>query len=65
MSAEACCHAHLPVRIEMSSGFNPDHSHSRPAGVLVAGWERGKPGAFYITVTSPLCPAIVGEAIVR
>ena len=43
------------------SGFTPDHSHSRP-DVLVAGWERGKPAAFDITVTSPLCPAFLGEA---
>ena len=41
--AEACCHAHLPVRIEMGSGLTPDHSHSCPADVFVAGWERGKP----------------------
>ena len=60
--SEACHRAHLPVRIEMGSGLTPDHSHSRPVDVLVAGWERGKPAAFDITVTSPLCPAFLGEA---
>ena len=50
------------VRIEMGSGLTPDHNHSRPADVLVEGWERGKPAAFDITVTSPLCPAFLGEA---
>ena len=46
----------------MGSGLTPDHNHSRPADVLVEGWERGKPAAFDITVTSPLCPAFLGEA---
>ena len=60
--AEACRSAHLPVRIEMGSGLTPDHSHSHPDDVLVAGWERGKPAAFDFTLTSPLCPAFLGEA---
>ena len=60
--AEACRRAHFPVRIEMGSGLTPDHNHSHPADVLVEGWERGKPEAFGITVTSPLCPAFLGEA---
>ena len=47
---------------EMGSGLTPDHNHSRPADVLVEGWERGKPVAFDITVTSPLCPAFLSEA---
>ena len=34
--AEACCHAHLPVRIKMGSGLTPDHSHSHSANVLGA-----------------------------
>eukprot|EP00731_Ephydatia_muelleri_P018225 Em0011g265a len=46
----------------MGSGLTPDHNHSRPADVLVEGWERGKPATFDITVTSPLCPAFLGEA---
>ena len=44
--SDACCHAHFPVRIEIT----PDYNHSRPADVLVEGWERGKPAAFDITV---------------
>eukprot|EP00731_Ephydatia_muelleri_P023207 Em0015g790a len=46
----------------MSSGLTPDINHSRPADVLVEGWERRKPAAFDITVTFPLCPAFLGEA---
>ena len=46
----------------LGSGLTHDHSHSHPAIVLVEVWERGKPVAFEITVTSPLCTAFVGEA---
>ena len=46
----------------MGSGLTPDHNHSRHADVLVEGWERGKPAAFDIAVTSPLCQAFLGEA---
>eukprot|EP00731_Ephydatia_muelleri_P005623 Em0002g1799a len=55
-------HHAVSLRIEMGSGLTPDHNHSHPADVLVEGWERGKPEAFGITVTSPLCPAFLGEA---
>ena len=34
-----------------------DNSNSRPADVLVDGWERAKPVAFDVTVTTPLTPA--------
>ena len=44
--SDACCRAHFPVRIEIT----PDYNHSRPADVLVEGWERGKPAVFDITV---------------
>ncbi|KAL5474555.1 hypothetical protein EMCRGX_G026516 [Ephydatia muelleri] len=33
-----------------------------PADVLIAGWDRGKPAAFDVTATSPLCPAILRES---
>ena len=33
-----------------------------PADVLVDGWERAKPVAFDLTVTSPLTPATLGDA---
>ena len=39
-----------------------DLDHTRPADILIAGWDRGKPAALDITITSPLCPAIVGES---
>ena len=39
-----------------------DHSHTRPADILIAGWDRGKPAALDTTVTSPLTPAILGES---
>ncbi|KAL5463726.1 hypothetical protein EMCRGX_G032652 [Ephydatia muelleri] len=38
------------------------NSNSRPADVLVDGWERAKPAAFDLTVTSPLTPATLGDA---
>ena len=30
--------------------------------MLIADWDRGKPAAFDITVTSPLCPAILRDS---
>ena len=30
--------------------------------LFIAGWERGKPAAFDVTVTLPLCPAILKES---
>ena len=41
-----CRQAHLSVSIEKGLGLTRDHSHSRPADVLIAGWDRGKPAAF-------------------
>ena len=35
-----------------------DLDHTRPADIHIAGWDRDKPAAFDITITSPLCPAI-------
>ena len=50
--------------MEKGHGLTRDHSHTRPvpADVLIAGWDRGKPAAFDITVTSPLCPAILRKS---
>ena len=42
--------------------LSPNHSNSRPADILVQGWERGLPAAFDITVSSPLTPASLEEA---
>ena len=52
-----CCvmcfhHAHLPVWIEMGSGFTHDHGGSHSTDVLMTGW-RGRPAAFDVTITSP------------
>ena len=48
--------------MEKGHGLTRDHSHTRPAYVLIAGWDRGRPAALDITVTSPLCPAILRES---
>eukprot|EP00731_Ephydatia_muelleri_P017211 Em0010g309a len=39
-----------------------DHVNSRPADVLVQGWDRGKPVAFDVTVASPLTPVTLNNA---
>ena len=44
---DLCCRAHL--------------DHTRLADILIAGWDRGKPAALDITITSPLCPALLRE----
>ena len=38
---------------------------SRPADVLVDGWDRAKPAAFDVTVTSPLTPVTLNEASIH
>ena len=60
---DLCHHAHLSVRLEKGNGLTRDSrllDHTRPADILIAGWDRGKPAAPDITITSPLCPAILG-----
>ena len=57
-----CRGAHLSVTVEKGHGLTRDHNHTRPADVLIAGWDRGKPAAFDVTVTSPLCPAILRDS---
>ena len=52
--AESCRLAHLSVKVEAGNNLTPDHSHTRPADVLVQNWARGRPAAFDICVTSPL-----------
>ena len=49
--------AHLSVSIEKGHGLTRDHQTCMHADVLIAGWDRGKPAAFDVTVASPLCPA--------
>ena len=57
-----CQRAHLSVSIEKGHGLTRDHSYSRLADVLTAGWDRYKAAAFDVTVTSPLCPAILMDS---
>ena len=47
--------AHLSVSVEKGQPH-------QPADVLIAGWDRGKPVAFDVTVTYLLCPAILRES---
>ena len=52
--AESCRLAHLSVEVEAGNDLTPDHSHTRPADVLVQNWTRGRPAAFDICMTSLL-----------
>ena len=60
--AESCRLAHLSVKVEAGNNLTPDHSHTRPADVLVQNWSRGRPAAFDICVTSPLNTLTFSEA---
>ena len=51
--ADLCRKAHLSVRVEAGHGMCRDNNHSRPADVLVEGWE---------TVTSPLTPVTLKDS---
>ena len=46
--AEAC------VKVEAGSNLTKDHSHTRPADILVPNWSLGKPAALDLSVTSLL-----------
>ena len=54
--ADLCRRAHLSVRVEVGRGLLGSHDYTRPVDVLVDGWDRAKPAAFDVTVTSPLTP---------
>ena len=58
------CEISLPtsVQVEVGYGLARDHINSRPADILVQGWDRGKPAAFDVTVTSPLTPVSLNNA---
>ena len=60
--AESCRLAHLSVKVEAGNNLTPDHSHTRPADVLVQNWSRGRPAAFDICVTSLLNTLTLSEA---
>ena len=53
--------AHLSVKVEAGNDLTPDHSHTRPADVLVQNWSRGRPAAFDICVTSQLNTLTLSE----
>ena len=59
--AESCRLAHLSVKVEAGNNLTPDHSHTRPADVLVQNWSRGRPAVFDICVTSPLNTLTLSE----
>ena len=61
--AESCRRAHLGVQVEMGNNLT-NHSHTRPADLLVPNWVLGKPAAFDLSVTSPLNPTTLSEASV-
>ena len=48
----------------MGYSLNREYFNSRPADVIVQSWDRGKPAAFDVTVTSLLTPAALNEASV-
>ena len=59
---DLCRRAHLSVSVERGHGLTRDLAHTRPADILIAGWDRGKPAALDLTITSPLCSAILSES---
>ena len=61
-NAIATCSARLGVKVEVGSQLKSDLRQTHPADVLVADWERGRPAAWDVTVTSPLTPAVLNEA---
>eukprot|EP00731_Ephydatia_muelleri_P032585 Em0024g129a len=61
--AESCRRAHLSVQVEMGNNLT-NHSHTRPAVLLVPNWVLGKPAAFDLSVTSPLNPTTLLEVSV-
>ena len=63
--ADLCRRAHLSVRVEVGRGLLGSHYYTRPADVLVDGWDRAKRVAFDVTVTSPLTPVTLNEASIH
>ena len=56
------CRTHLLVKVEVGYGLSTGHVNSCPADVLVLGWDRGKPAAFDVAVTSVLSSAAINDA---
>ena len=60
--AETCRRAHLSVKVKAGSNLTKDHSHTRPADILVPNWSLGKPAALDLSVMSPLNSNVLLEA---
>ena len=50
------------MRLERGHGLTRDLAHTRPADILIAGWDRGKPAVLDLAITSPFCSAILIES---
>ena len=48
--------------MEAGSNLTKDHSHTRPADILVPNWSMGKLAAFDLSVMSPLNSNVLLEA---
>ena len=59
---DICRRAHPGVSLERGHGLTRNLAHTRPADILIAGWDRSKPAALDLTITSPLCSAILSES---
>ena len=59
---DLCRRAHLSVSVERGHGLTRVLPHTRPADALIAGWDRGKPAALDLSITSPPCSAILSES---
>ena len=46
---DLCHRAYLSVSVERGHGLTRDLAHTRPADILIAGWDRGKPAALDLT----------------
>ena len=60
--AETCRRAHFSVQVEAGCNLTSDHSHSRPADVLISNWVLGETAACDLSVTSLLNSKILSEA---
>ena len=49
---DLCHRAHLSVSVERGHGLTRDLAHTRLADILIACWDRGKPAALDLTITS-------------
>ena len=47
--------------MERGHGLTRDLAHTKPADIHIAGWDRGKHAALDLTITLPLCSAILSE----